>query len=807
MNPWLSVKEALHPIHRPPSGDRRDAWVHHGFRALLVLIIALIMPWLFPRDSLPEFDGLQQGTVADRDVIAEFGFSVPKDPAQLVQEQEAAALTVPTIVESKPSLADSARLRVREFFARLDTVVARANERADEEELGAEDRESLVRGAINDVLTPRLQMPEDAQLGYLVSQRNRSGLEDELNDALGTLGERGAISDADRAQLQTANVVIREGQQDRVAPLESLNRLSDVQADLVGDATGSLSPLGSQLFNALLIYFAEPTMRRDVEAMLQARQQARNAVSTTSGDVLEGERIITQYELIGPFEYRRLVAYENALIEQGRNTASTFRAGLGTVLLASALLGILVFSTYTFRREIYEDVRSFSVLLGLILLVLAAGGLAAGLDAPDAVVPVAFAGLLAAALFDSLLGVVVVSVVAGLLLTQPAFEGLPVPMMAVAGGVTAAFAVRGLRSRSQSWVLIALITGAYMFASLCLILTSDYAWQAVAVNSVTGFANATICVGLAMGAVLPALEKFTRRTTDQSLLELADMNRPLLRRLAREAPGTYAHSINMANLVEAACEAIEANALVTRVGVYYHDVGKLQRPQYFIENQPKGLNPHDRLTPWQSAEILRAHVYEGIEIAREAKLPEIVQDFIREHHGTQQIRYFLRKARELEGAEAIDPNDFVYPGPKPQTKETAIACLADAVESASRALPEPTPERIRALIHNLVEERADQGELDECGLTFRDLDRVKRAFARVLTGLYHHRIDYPKPGIAGEGVEHAGREPAFAPDPDATVPGQMTIDLELAAQSDTGPPPRIEPSRPTAVGEGRDRSG
>ena len=208
-------------------------------------------------------------------------------------------------------------------------------------------------------------------------------------------------------------------------------------------------------------------------------------------------------------------------------------------------------------------------------------------------------------------------------------------------------------------------------------------------------------------------------------------------------------------------------------------------------------------------------------MADEARLPEVVKDFIREHHGTQTIRYFLEKARADERVSDLDPNDFAYPGPKPQTKETGIAMLGDAVESASRTLTEPTPERIRALIDRLVQDRVDHGELDECGLTFRDLGIVKQQFAHVLTGLYHHRIDYPAPGGHPETKGQAGSPevapgtPGAAGGPDAESPsllrhdGQISIDLDQAAQGDTGPVPRPEPSRPPVSlpeGAGRGRS-
>jgi hypothetical protein len=563
---------------------------------------------------------------------------------------------------------------------------------------------------------------------------------------------------------------------------------------------------------------AQPTLRINQDATRQAREQARAAIPHVEGFVLEGERIITENTVVTEEEYRRLLAYQAQILERGgTRTTSDFLRNVGMILLVVSMLGILVFATFRFRRDVYEDLPSFTVLLGLVVIVMASAGAVAAAQGSPALVPIALAGFLAAALFDSLLGLVVVSTIAGILMGQPYFSGLAAPMVTVAGGVTAAFAVHTIRTRSQSWVLVALITAAYVGAGLLLVLTGHYALGEMGTTAALGFLNATVCTGLGVGIGLPLLETFTGRTTEASLLELSDMNRPLLRRLAREAPGTYAHSINVANLVEAACEAIGADSLQGRVGVYYHDIGKLERPQYFIENQPRGLNPHDRLTPWQSAEILRDHVRHGLVMAEEARLPEVVKDFIREHHGTQLIRYFLEKARAREGVAEVDPSDFAYPGPKPQSRETGVAMLADAVEAASRVLSNPSPERIRALIDRLVQDRIDYGELDDCPLTYRDLRIVKREFAHVLTGLYHHRIDYPQPTAPGEASGGAGETPAGEGPETSDVEEAATagaegasapIDLEQAAQGDTGPIPALdslpEPAaEPEGVASGR----
>jgi hypothetical protein len=217
-----------------------------------------------------------------------------------------------------------------------------------------------------------------------------------------------------------------------------------------------------------------------------------------------------------------------------------------------------------------------------------------------------------------------------------------------------------------------------------------------------------------------------------------------MQRLSLEAPGTYAHTIAIANLAEAACRAIGANALLARVGAYYHDIGKIARPQYFVENQPKGLNPHDVLRPGASAQIIRNHVREGLELAAEYKLPRALRAFITEHHGTGTISYFLDKARQGGGeGQSPDAAEYIYPGPLPQSAETAVVMLADGIEAAARVVHEPTPEKIREVVEHIVRQRMEQGQLTDAPLTLRQIEIIKEEFTRVIVGMYHNRIDYP----------------------------------------------------------------
>ncbi len=258
---------------------------------------------------------------------------------------------------------------------------------------------------------------------------------------------------------------------------------------------------------------------------------------------------------------------------------------------------------------------------------------------------------------------------------------------------------------------------------------------------VGGITASVITLGVA-----PLVEMLFRYTTDITLLELANLDRPILRRLMIEAPGTYHHSVIVGSMVEAAAAEIGANPLLAKVCGYYHDIGKVKKPLYFIENQTDGRNKHDKLAPSMSSLILIAHVKDGIEIAQKQKLGQIIIDTIQQHHGTSLIHYFFEKAKQLKGEDAVKINDFRYPGPKPQTKEVGLVMLADVVEAASRTLENPTPARIQGLVQHLINKVFSDGQLDNCELTLKDLHSIAKSFNKILYGIHHHRIEYADSG-------------------------------------------------------------
>jgi cyclic-di-AMP phosphodiesterase PgpH len=276
-------------------------------------------------------------------------------------------------------------------------------------------------------------------------------------------------------------------------------------------------------------------------------------------------------------------------------------------------------------------------------------------------------------------------------------------------------------------------------------LTLPFAWSLLVGAAWNGFCS--LLVGLLITGLLPAIEKVFDIQTELSLLEWGDVSHPLLQELVRRAPGTYNHSIIVASIAEAAAKAINANGLLVRVGAYFHDIGKMLKPSYFVENQGVNESRHDTLLPAMSTLVIIAHVKDGVDLARRHKLPQSIIDFIEQHHGTTLVEYFYREAAKRseddpDSAE-VDESAFRYPGPKPQTKETGILMIADAVESASRALVDPTPSRIESLVHDLAMKRLLDGQFEECGLTLKELSQIEESLTKSLIAVYHGRMKYP----------------------------------------------------------------
>lgn len=727
-----SIRRFFEALSRPPGHTWPDGVLHHGARIALLILLAVATYLLFPATAVPDLPALERGMVADRDIIAEVPFTVLKSRDELTQQQDEAAAFVAPIFRYDPGAVDTMRARVASFNRLLESA---AESRGTDEERAARMRRML--GSFN------LPAGDDA-LALLSNPRYRDAL---MSSLVNVADREFAQGIAGRAELQEVRLggsarIQRDGT-DLLVPRDSIR----AEQSLWGVARSYLpmdAPSGlAEVQRLVLITLFEPSLRLDRVATTAARQAAREAVPTKKGDVLRGERIITAHEQVSEDGVERLRAYQDHLTRAGllEPGSSHARHIAGTLIINLGLLAIYGFLLYFYRPAVYGNFRHV-LLLAVLWLALAGAARVLGTAGRPELVPIAFPVLTIAILWDGRMALNFSLVAALLLSAQAPFAPLSHRLLLVFGGAAAALSVRVVRRRAQGLILGAVVAGAYVLASVALGLLLSHPLAAVATRAGLGSANGLASALLAMG-FLPLLEAVTRITTDQTLLELADLNRPLLKRLSLEAPGTYAHSINVANLAEAAARAVDANPLLVRVGSYYHDVGKIGTPQYFIENQVRGRNPHDGLDPATSAAIIRNHVLEGLRLAEQAKLPDAVRDFIAEHHGTQSIGFFYDKARQSNPDAQLNAADFAYPGPLPQTKEAAIIMLADSVESASKTVQDPTPERIAALVDRIVDGKLSHGQLDESPLTFQDIARIKEQLTKVLSGMYHHRIDYP----------------------------------------------------------------
>ena len=484
----------------------------------------------------------------------------------------------------------------------------------------------------------------------------------------------------------------------------------------------------------------------------ERKKQAIEGVKPVFFQIKRGEMIVREGERVREEHMPKL----RALAEMKRR-GDPISSLLGTALFVALVIGFGLLYLRQFKPKLLADHRALLLLailmVGNLLCVRVSMVLVHALAESFLVVegsmllyalPFAAGGMLVTIFLGFDVGVlfsVMTSLLVGVLLR----DNLAMPILALLGNLVAAFRVNQYGQRSAILLTGLLIGLANILTLMALALMGAnlFTWQRAS-EALFGLLGGLIAA-VVVSAVLPLLESLFKLTTDIKLLELANLNHPLLRQLIVQAPGTYHHSMLVGTLAEAAAEAVGASALLARVSSYYHDIGKMLTPEYFVENQMSHENKHDRLSPSMSALIIISHVKDGIKLAKEYKLPQRIIDIIPQHHGTNLIAYFYNKAKELEDphVQQVQEEDYRYPGPKPQTREAAIVMLADKVEAASRVLAEPTPQRVRGLVQRIVSNIFMDGQLDECDLTLRDLQKIVDAFVRTLIAIFHHRIEYP----------------------------------------------------------------
>ncbi|HEV8400470.1 MAG TPA: HDIG domain-containing protein [Gemmatimonadales bacterium] len=699
---------------------------YHGARWVWVFFLAALANVAFPSSAADVAPLLEPGARTDREIIAPFNFVVNKSEDELQREAEELAASAKPIYEFRQRTYDSSATASRAFFDAVDAAVDQGPQ-------------SIIRAAQE--FGVAVTLPEAA---YLSKGGKRRGLQQALTQLFDRTLAQGVAGPGVLQVEQSREIIVRRGSnessvlRDQVLTFaQYLNRAKSLHPD-------AGSSVGDVLYLKLVRQFFRPTLVLNRLETERRRNELRGSVDPSKYIVRAGDRIVGSHEIVTNEAHERLLALHQELLRRGAATTRSVRGVLGPLIRDMLILSIFWVLMLFYRRETYREQREVALIGGLFGLALAQAAAVARFfpDHPEIII-LPFTATMMTVLFNgrvSMIAAMILAVVIGL---QPVFHDMPALFLCVVGGVTAALSVRTLRRRSNFYVPVLVIAVGYLVGALALGMASGWPITEIGLRGVWGAINALVCAGLTF-FLLPVAESVTHITTDLTLLELSDPSRPLLRRLSLEAPGTYAHSVAMANLVEAACNRVGANGLLGRVGCYYHDIGKVKSPQYFVENQTHGVNPHDRLKALQSAQIIKAHVTDGLVLAREAGLPDVVASFIPEHHGTTEITYFLDKAKKEDGGQPLNHDDFVYPGPKPRSMETAIAMIADSVEAALRVLEDLTPKKIAEAIDHIVRTKVNAGQLSEAPMTLQQIEQVKAEFVRVLSGMYHNRIDYPE---------------------------------------------------------------
>lgn len=721
-------------------------------KTFIGIITLIIISFFLPNYKSIDTD-IEIGTVwSSEDLIAPFSFPIYRDENEYEKEKKEVIKNIPPVfVESEKNLQEL-KDSINLFFTSLESLFAKAS--------------SIDKNNENGINSEKISNEKDA-IGLELSHDNWQIFHRYFKNEYKSLNSisypnfkiyvkqnildfsNNKIINLDKSKILNNEISIKVNKE-KLLRIESLDKVFDKK--FIIDEIRSkyfilfkdsiLTDIAFQIANYYLkedlIYNKELT---DLEIQNRIEQIPR-----TIGLVRENERIVSKHDPITNLTKLKLDSFKKVRLEN-IGVQDYFKQIVGKVMTIFILLLILTLFLYYIRYDIFKNNLLLALLSSLILLVSFVSFLSLKLtiNAPvELLIFVSVASILLTIIFDSRLAFFVIVVIC-LLIAAIRGGDFTVVFVSFSGSVLAIFSVRDIKNRSQIFRSFFFILGGYTIAILANGFDRFESIQKISINLLYGGINAVMSPIIAYGLLI-FYEKVFRITTDLTLLELADFNQPLLKELSTKAPGTFHHSIVMGNLAEEAAVAIKANRILARVGCYYHDIGKTTQPSYFVENQIEKFNRHESLNPSLSAKIIISHVKEGIELAKKFKLPQEIIDFIPMHHGTTLVKYFYTKAQNLVNDDKEDFSEYIYryPGPKPQTKETGIAMLADNVEASTKAIEDPSPKKLEDKIDEVIKKRFMEGELDECDLTLKELTQIKKSFLKILIGIHHQRIKYPE---------------------------------------------------------------
>ena len=702
-----------------PSATRTSSRPRVALAVVVGVVTALLLTFVLSVDLLPRVYDVKEGDVAPVAIKAPRKISFVSQ-IRTRQARDAAAAQVPPVIELSRDVISQQTRGLADLIQAINVV------RGDRTRPALDDRTRAIAGLI----TPSLSDTTARQLAILDDYRWST------------------IANESQRALQD---IMKD-------------RIPDDRVDeLRNEVPLHVSPMFAEADRSVVVELVQRFVRSNQvlnkDATSRAQQDAREAVAPVEQTYERGQTVVRDGQVVGPQEIEALEALGL------RNPELDWQAVAAAGLLSFTIIGVLAAFIWHFDRALLYRDRRMILLAGLVLVAaVAARMVIPGRPLWAYVFPLPAISMLLAILIDAQLAVAV-GVMLSILLAWIAGASLEVGVIGLVGTMVGSLAVWRKERMIAYFVAGAEVASAMVAAYVAFFLASRS--DDLALLSIVSFellVNGLLSSLLAVGSFALLGRLFGILTTMQ-LLELANPTQPLLRRLLMEAPGTYHHSIMVGNLAERAAEVIGADSLLVRVAAYYHDVGKLERPWAFIENQADTVaNVHDTLDPVASAQVIAAHVTDGVKLAERYRLPARIREMIPQHHGTRTISFFYQQAAERT-TETVDAALFTYPGPRPQSREAAILMLSDSTEAAARASRDHSREAIEQLVERIVRQRLEEGQFDDCNLTLRDLTRIKQSFVTLLTGIYHPRIPYPPSGgearpALGEARSSAGSDVA-----------------------------------------------
>lgn len=731
-------------------------------RIAIILGFFLILVFSVPQASFKEPSNykLSEPWRAD-DLTAPFNFPVLKTQEQIEKEKQAIRNSIPPIFHQDQDALISTRTQIDSLFSNLQNVM----DEYEDWQVAKQSNGSATQDSVNFVQAKRASgltlsdpswqaLQQNFRLTEIENQRidtksapgNRfigPALHKSITSISGELLDDGIINiskdEISNDQITVRNLKQRTERTLNIANVRDLQQAREYATyQLSQSYRENIANAGFEIFNQVI----EPNLdysARDTESKIQ---EAISDISKTKGIVAQGQVIIRRGDIVTEDKLNMLRSLAEARSQNASDLERWLRYG-GDVLAILAILSIFFFYLYLYRKSIFEDNAMLLLVLIAMSLICVGSAIVYDLENISAyIVPVAITPIILTIIFDSRVGLLSTLTLALLtgLINGNDYEYVVATTVACSLGL---FSVRDIKKRSQFFFTTpGIVFICYALVIVSFNMTAYQAGQELLSDLFYVAINAIFI--LFTYPLILLFEKTFNVTTDFTLIELSDNNLPLLKQLMNRAPGTFHHSLQVANLAEAAASAIGANGLLARVGALYHDIGKMEKPGYFTENQT-GSNEHEKLKPRMSALVIKAHVSNGVKMAKEHGLPEVIIDFIKTHHGTSLIKYFYVKAKESEdeNKDEIQEEDFRYDGPLPKTKETGILLLADGVEAASRAMKDPNYQKLENLINKMVDNRVYEGQLSKTPLTFQDLRVIKETFLNILVGIYHSRVEYP----------------------------------------------------------------